>query len=290
MTRRSRKLGSDTPGALAVIGRFVSFRPNARSLRIVCLVPAFAAVFWQSPAYTQVTWAADPCDQTLVRAPNDPLAYGRRGERCEGLYIREVSGSAGLLLASFTEAFAPFEPAAGERLYVEWSPPKSPVRIRAVALRRRLYYRMDTTRPPGSKLFEWPGDVLASLKMRSQEIGIVGWTDRVPGSAMEEVYVPLRVGKRSPVERTGRYVLLVVPGTELSEVFVTLSEVLADGREGAVIKRDEPLGYGFYPAERGIRISLPALQRSGLYRLQVGATLSRGGSVSRSLLFSHPGN
>jgi hypothetical protein len=235
--------------------------------------------------------AVDPCDQSLVRSPDDPLAYGRRGERCEGLYIREVSGSAGILLASFTETIPAFELSAGERLHVEWSPPtKSAVRLRAVALRHRLYYRMDAVRPAGARVFEWPGDILASLRLRSQEIGIVGWTDPIRGTGTEEVYLPLRISGQNPIERTGRYVLLVVPGTELSEVFVTLSEVAPDGRDGAILRRDEPLKYGFYPAERSVRIPLPALPRAGLYRLRVGATLSRGGSATRNLLFYHSDN
>ncbi len=59
--------------------------------------------------YAQATTAVDPCDPTLARATKDPLAYGRRGDRCEGLYIKEVAGSGGLQVASFVESGTPFE-------------------------------------------------------------------------------------------------------------------------------------------------------------------------------------
>lgn len=47
--------------------------------------------------------ASGPCDPKLIPSSGDPLAYGRRGERCEGLYVLEVAGSANLSLVAFTE-------------------------------------------------------------------------------------------------------------------------------------------------------------------------------------------
>ena len=81
--------------------------------------------------------------------------------------------------------------------------------------------------------------------------------------------------------------MIVVPGNELSELYVTLAQVGPDGRNVRVLTSDEPLRYGYYPAETRIRVPLPALDRPGLYRLQLGATLRRGGSTTRSLYFLH---
>jgi hypothetical protein len=237
-------------------------------------------------ATAQDTTARDPCDPRLVRPPNDPLRYGLRGERCEGVYVQEVAGSAGLLIASFTLPIDPGDLARSDRLHVEWPAAVSgPVRLRAVALRRRLYYRMDSQRPAGSNAFDWPTDVLASLKLRGEEIGVVGLTDQRIGTRTEEVYVPLRVGER---RGGGPYVVLVVPGTELAEFYVTLAEVGLDGRDVRALKTDEPLRYGYYPAETRIRLPLQ-LDRPGLYRLQLGATIKRGGSTTRSVFFQHAG-
>ncbi len=240
--------------------------------------------------------AQEPCDPRLVRPPGEPFGYGLRGDRCEGLYVREVAGSGGLLVASFTEPFEHFDfgpggsPGPGGSLHLEWTAPRNAeVRLRGFSLRRKLYYRMDTIRPPGTTTYVWSADVLASLKMRSQELAIVGWTSQALGGRTQEVYVPLRVGRQGPRPRSGRYLLVLLPGADLTEVFITLSTVGADGRAGAFLKRDEPLGYGYYPAERGITVPLPELKAPGIYQLQAGATLTRGGSAARSLLFYHPG-
>jgi hypothetical protein len=261
----------------------------ARALAAGSASIALAAGLALAVLDAQDTSALDPCDPKLARPAKDPLGYERRGDRCEGLYLQDVAGTGGLLVASLTEPFEALQFTPGQRLRIEWSAEGSPaVRLRAVALRRRLYYRMDAQRPAGTSAFDWPSDILASLKMNAQELGLVGWIEQRVGTRTEAVYIPLRVGK-SAVTRSGRYVALVVPGTELSELYLTLAEVGSDGRDGRVLKQDEALQYGYYPAERGISVRLPELGRAGLYRLQLGATLGRGGAVTRTVFFYHAG-
>lgn len=250
---------------------------------------ALAASLALTVLYAQETIAGDPCDPKLARPAKDPLGYERRGDRCEGLYVQDVAGSAGLLVASLTEPFDSLELGTGQRLRIEWSANGTPaLRLRAVALRRRLYYRMDAQRPAGTSGFDWPADILSSLHINAQELGLVGWVEQRIGTRTEDVYVPLRVG-RAPLARSGRYLALVVPGSEVSELYLTLAEVGADGRDVAVLKQDEALRYGYYPSERAIRVPLPALDRRGVYRLQLGATLIRGGAVTKTLYFYHAG-
>jgi hypothetical protein len=237
---------------------------------------------------SQATTAVDPCDPTLARATKDPLAYGRRGDRCEGVYIKEVAGSGGLQVASFVETGTPFEIASGERLQVAWSQPvEAAIRLRAVALQRRVYYRMDVVRDR-ARTFEWPADVLVSLGLQPRDVGLVGWVERPLGGTVQEVYVPLRLGKAAAPARTGRYVLRVVPAAELVELYVTLTSLDGSGRETRSIQRDVPLGYGFYPAERAVNISVPPLPGPGLYSIHLGATL-RGGTppANRTIVFYH---
>ena len=45
-------------------------------------------------AQAQATNVTNPCDPRLMPQAADPLAYGRRGERCEGLYLNEWPGPA----------------------------------------------------------------------------------------------------------------------------------------------------------------------------------------------------
>jgi|RhiMethySRZTD1v2_1073278.scaffolds.fasta_scaffold329011_1 hypothetical protein len=263
-----------------------SCRPNLRGR--FALVPAGALLAGAVLSAQATTAVVDPCDLTLLRPTGDPLAYGRRGERCEGLYIKEVAGSGGLLVASFVESGAPFEIASGERLQVAWSPPaEAAVRLRAVALQRRVYYRMDVVRDR-ARTFEWPADVLVSLGLQPRDVGVVGWVERQVRGALEEVYLPLRLGKAAAPARTGRYVLRVVPAAELQELYVTVTTLDGSGRETSAIQRDVPLGLGFYPAERAVSIPLPALSTPGLYQIHLGATLRRGGPpANRTIVFYH---
>ena len=90
---------------------------------------------------------------------------------------------------------------------------------------------------------------------------------------------PARAGAPSK----GHYVVQVVAGAELAEVFVTLAALGQDGRDEKYIKRDEPLKYGFYPADRPISVALSGLPAAGLYRVRLGAVLKTGGSANKSL-------
>ena len=122
-------------------------RHSPRVRGTLALLTASDAILASSLLYAQATTAVDPCDPTLARATKDPLAYGRRGDRCEGLYIKDVAGIGGLQVAAFVESGTPFEIATGERLQVAWSQPaEAAVQLRAVALQRRKYYRMDVVR------------------------------------------------------------------------------------------------------------------------------------------------
>jgi hypothetical protein len=232
--------------------------------------------------------AKEHCDPHLVKQPGHPQGYEDRGDRCEGLFIREVSGSGGLLVASLTDALEPFDPGAEKDVLLEWRLPEpGSTRIRVFGLKRRVYYRMDTLRPSGPTSYRWPTDVLVPLKLSSRDVGIVAWTRQTVGGEPQDVYVPVRVRPTGPKEQPRRYTLLLMPGAELREVYVTLSPLRSDGRTGPPIKRQEPLGYGFYPAERGIAVQLPELRTPGLYQLEIGAILTHGGSTTRSLVLYH---
>ena len=237
----------------------------------------------------QAPSSAAGCDRTVLAPSQNPLAYARRDDRCEGVYVHEVSGSTGLQILSFTEPVPAFAIQAGDRLHVEWSGiTGAAVRLRALSLRPRVYYRMDSERPSGTAAFDWPAAIIGTLNLGSQHLGFVGLTSQTIGGRTEEVYVPVRVGKRTAAG-SRPYVLSVRPAAELSEVFLTLSEVDNSGREIRSIRKDAPLKLGYYPAETVIAVPLPALDHAGLYRLQLGATLSRGGSATRTLLFYHAG-
>jgi hypothetical protein len=230
-----------------------------------------------------------PCDPHLLQPTGNPYGYRQRGDRCEGVYIQQVSG-APLVIASWTEYFPDYDLRSKQPITIEWEGLHGAggVRLRAQGLRRRLYYRMDTLRPSGSKSFAWPSDLLSALNISKKDVGIVGISRGLVGEVERDIYLPLRVGRSGKRARPGNYQLVLLPGVELKEVFISLAAL--NGSKRSVLLDGEPLGYGYYPAERPIEIPISGARTRGIYHLEVGATLKSGGASAAELWFYHPGD
>jgi hypothetical protein len=232
------------------------------------------------------------CDPDLREPSNDSYGYrlrGARHDRCEGIYIREVA-STPLLVASLTEWFEDFDPAASEDLRVEWTASgDADIHLRVHTLKHRLYYRMDSLRPAGSNSYLWQPSLLSTLKLTKKDLGIVAWTSRPVGKQQRDVYLPLRITQRADAGQSQGYQLVLLPGVELSEVFVSLAPVTSDGEPGTFITNAQKLGYGYYPADRGIPISITEMNTGGIYYLKIGAELRAGGSSTTQIWFNHHG-
>ena len=151
----------------------------------------------------------NPCDPHLAQLSDDPYGYRLRGDRCEGIYIREDAGNTTLLVASFTEHFEDFAPTSGKNLNIQWAALGDAVlRLRAQGLSHMLHYRMDSMRPPGNTSYIWPSNLLAVLRIRKQDIGVVGITSRLVGDTRREVYVPLSVGLQTGRVRSQNHELV----------------------------------------------------------------------------------
>jgi hypothetical protein len=267
-----------------------SGKRGVRWMHVLWLLPILGTFLLSSNLSAQATAVSSPCEAALVKPATDPLAYGLRGERCEGVYVREVAGTGGFAVVAFIASRSVPAIERGKPLVLEWPTGlDTPILLRAVSLRRKLYYRMDARRPTGSPRFEWPTDVLTDLKLTIDELGIVAWTEGRIGENTQDIYVPLSVAGAAATASQQPYVLQVVSGTDLQDVFVRLANVDASGREQKVVVRDESLKRGFYPAERAIPIRLPVLSTVGLYRLQLNAVLTNGRPSSRTLYFRHIG-
>jgi hypothetical protein len=227
-----------------------------------------------------------PCDPSLNQTSQNPQGYKLRGDRCEGIYIQPVSSS-NLLLASFTNYFEDFDPNSLEKLSVDWSSPaQSLVRLRAYSLREKLYYQMDSVAALGTTTYVWPGSVLNSLHLSKQDIGVVGFTELRIGSEDRTLYLPLRISNKTQ-KRSQGYQAVIVPGSELKEVFISLAKVDADGQPHTFSFSDRPLHRGYYPAERGILIDIPDPGPPGIYYLEIGATTKYGGPLTQHIWFYH---
>ncbi len=235
---------------------------------------------------TQVDARSSTCDPELEAPKGDAFGYKQRAGRCEGRYVQEVS-SLTLVVASLTSTLD--NNMDSESWTVEWSAPgNADVRLRAQGLRSRLYYRMDA-RAGAAQTFSWPTELLAGLDIPAKDVGIVGWTRHPVGGSDLEVYLPLAVRSAgSPAKPSaGGYELVLVPGRELSEVYLSLAPLGDDGRPLEFLQDGEPLDYGYYPAGLGIEIALPKLTTSGLYYLELGATTAGGKAAAVELYFYH---
>jgi hypothetical protein len=226
-------------------------------------------------------WSQDgPCDPGLLAFARGPHGYRLHGERCEGIYVQQVGGTA-LWVASLTQAFDSFDLSSGADVVVEWAAPaEHGIRIRAQGIKHNLYYRMDAVRPAASSVFHWPTDLLAAQNIRSADIGVLGWMRYPVGDADQDVLVPLRISQRGAVPDTGAYDLVLFPMVALKEVYLSVTALGPDGRSQRVITQGEPLRYGYYPPERPVHIRLRNLRDVGLYYVEIGAELTTGSPVT----------
>src|SRR5207247_3017061 len=112
----------------------------------------------------QVASPGATCDSLVKTRATDPDSYRLRGDRCEGLYVQDVSGSSNLVLASVIEHFESFDDTSGLPLRVEWTPLNGlPVLLRAYSLKSGLYYRMETARPVSGGHYHGSTSVLQEL-------------------------------------------------------------------------------------------------------------------------------
>jgi len=259
-----------------IMGRNLS--PVAAVFIPVLLAVAFLSHFAE---------AADPnCDPSLPKIIDRPYGYRERGDRCEGVYVMGVSSTT--LVASFTETYEGYNLETDDVLRIEWDKfADHAIRLSAHSLRRRLHYRMDTIKASGIAAYNWPTDILRGLGIRKNDLGIVASMRHAVGGVTRDVYLPLRIGRRPNLGRSGNYTLLLVPGVEIKEVFLSLAQLGRDGKTQIFIKHRVRLGYGYYPAERSIEIPIHGLKTPGIYYLEIGELFPDGGTTSQEIWFHH---
>lgn len=234
------------------------------------------------------------CDANLVAPPDDPLGYQLREDRCEGRFIRNVASPV-LLMFSLTESFEKYDLESKQPVMLEWRFPQSQrLNLRAHGLQAaspRLFYRMDTTRTSEIASFGWPPEVLEALNITPADLGVVGWVTYQMNGVEREIYLPLRLGQQQAPGASDRYEVILWPGQELTEVYVSLATVDSQGSPVEFLWDGKALAYGYYPPERGIAFDIlkTELQRPGVYYLEIGATLRSGGVFTLEQRFYHAG-
>jgi len=241
--------------------------------------------------------ASSNCDPGLQPAGGSEVGYAVRGDRCEGLYIQEVSGGA-LEIVSLTEDFKAYKFAKAKPLLLEWTAlGDAPVQVRASSLKRKLYYRMDTLRSQKPPAYTWPPDILSRLELGRDEIGLLAWTEQPVAAGKRKILLPLRVTPQEspahPQQALESYKIVLMSSVELQEVYVTLCPLDSNGKRGKPIRKSRKLDIGWYPAQNPIEFRIPYSELSGgpdgLYSLSVGAELKNGDPrIAPELCFFHP--
>ncbi len=233
------------------------------------------------------------CDKKLESVPDDPLGYQMRDDRCEGKHFGEPPTSP-ITLVSLTESFENYTFDGAQDLIVEWSLPKAQrVALRANRLRSTdPFYRMDTIRSHEANSYRWPVQILQSLQTPQHELGVVGWAQYSMKEEIREIYLPLRIGQQAKPAKSPAYHMILWAESELSEVYLSLATVTADGSPDRFLWDGNPLKRGYYPAKRGIVIEIPKadLEGKAIYYLEIGAILKKGGVLTEEFRFYHAGS
>jgi hypothetical protein len=191
-------------------------------------------------------------------------------------------------LVSFTGSFEDYDLISRESLQVTWTVPiTGSVNLRAQGLKRRLYYRMDTLLPGNQLSFEWPTNILAPLTIERDDIGVTAWYLKELGGLPRTIYAPVQVWQKNPPQLPNTYRLIVVPGRELAEVYVSVAPLL-DGKRSLQDLSAQALGYGQYPVDRGIEIPIERPALPGIYSVEVSADLVNGGVAALQFYFHNP--
>ena len=228
-----------------------------------------------------------PCDPGLTQEARSPYGYRLRGEICEGIYAKQVASTA-LLLASFTSSVVDYGSASSDDLILEWkSPGHGEVRVRARSTKRRLYYRMDARPPRDSGSLRWSAGLLRALNVQHQDLGLLAWVNSDAISHGGNVYLPVLLRQGGGANHPSNYQVALLPGLDLSEVYITVTGIGRDGQRGKPTRDSQPLKYGYYPADNPIEFTISNPGPPGVYLLEVGASLKSGGSVTLPILFYH---
>ena len=258
-------------------------------LRRTCVIGGWLVV-GASALAAQATPARPACDSGLMQLAAPVNGYQARGDRCEGVYARQVAGTT-LFLSSFTETFEKYDLDSDDPLVIHWTAkPDSGVQLRAETIKAGRYYRMDTRAAASDSVYRWPNRILSSERLGKSDLGVLGWTRVTVGGRRRVAYVPVAITQKGAPNSCGPLQLAFSTETRLTEVLVGLTMLDSTGAVLHVIKNDSALNRGFYPAGSPVLVTLRRsdLAKPGLYSLKISATLSPRGNYSHEYLLLIP--
>lgn len=240
----------------------------------------FALMFSVTLIYTPWSaplWAAEKCPRPQVtEQKRTDIAYKWRGDRCEGLYVIEVASRPRPQIIGFHTGLIPaasFKNSGKARVIVDASTGSEAVSLRAVSLRPKTYYAMDTELPRGQWQYQWDSTILSMppLNMRTNELGLLACTnDCRPDQSTK--YFPAKLEQPAPTDRS-QNIAIIRSSITLRDVSYTVQRVGGD----VVLSRKLS---GRFTAARPILLPLGNLG-SGRYHLRfTGKTLDRAPTLA----------
>lgn len=217
--------------------------------------------------------AAHACPRSDALAPkNAKTQYRQREDRCEGIYATPVSTTSRPRIVGFHRKAFPgvaFSTIPSTSLSLLVGSQSRPVSIRAISLRPRTYYAMDTDLAAGRSGFSWKTSILSSpeLALRANELGVLACDNMCLPQATTS-YFPVELAiPASPAQAVG-YVLIFQSDVSIERAAVTLQ----DASGATVLQRQLNGRYvGSWPITAAI-----GQPRAGTYRVRLTAEASDG--------------
>jgi hypothetical protein len=234
-------------------------------------------IFCGLSAFGSTAYAACPRSGSL--APRDPgISYKLRGNRCEGIYASNVSSDLKPQpkVIGFHRGMPPdaaFLPKSVTAFDVDLPKNTRGISIRAVSLRPKTYYAMDTELSAGTASFAWETSILSapSLSMKASELGLLACNNGCL-AARSTAYFPSRMLRPPAGLRSSSYEIIFQTPIGVDNVEVRLQP------EGGASKPIPDLE-DHYPPSWPISVPLGQL-KSGRYIVRLSGTGSDGTQIS----------
>jgi hypothetical protein len=248
---------------------------------------AFAAVLGLCSPVPAVSQPADACNAALLQG-NLEFQYRRLPDRCEGRYALKTSpGTTVLRLISLTTELADEPPRANAALALRWNPPADAKAffIRAESLTLTTAYRMDTLRPEGERLWNWPQAIRAAAQLPKDSLGFIGWFSHSSG---REIFVPVAI-RQTPDRPPSCCSMALMPANPLQSIELRIDKVDLSTGSSTPVPHPNPFGGSSYPGLQPIRktIKLPG---PGYYRVSLATKTDTGTTVKPEFFVFYASN
>lgn len=212
------------------------------------------------------------CDPLIPisRDTNYVIGYKPRGNRCEGIYPDQKSGSSDIFVVSLAAMALSTALSNIDTLYIRWpeAPARDVLKIRALSLRDGLNYRLDSTQPLARKIFEWPSEILKQVGLQLNEVGLLGSSDVMINNSKRRVYIPTILSDQPKAGEIQSLELVLRTNIDLSDVYWSYAPFKSGGRIGEYIVYEKHF-QNFYPAGEPIRLKIEAPPTEGLYNGEI---------------------